>query len=189
MKKNFVLIAALIAALTVAFVSCVDDGVVTSTGGTVKADFYDKADGIVLPKQAASGTGDGAKPAFPGNKPEELDITGTEVVLSNYGKIGLPFPKGVQAGDKFVITYAARQFAPEAKFAICQNIDQGSNKGLYNPKSGGIYKNFELTKLGTVEVSYDDFDKASDYVILQVNSYENANAKVAVKIVSFELKE
>jgi ABC-type oligopeptide transport system substrate-binding subunit len=32
MKKNFVLIAALIAALTVAFVSCGDDGVVSGTG-------------------------------------------------------------------------------------------------------------------------------------------------------------
>jgi hypothetical protein len=167
MKKNFVLIAALIAAFTVAFVSCGDDGVVSGTGEKTPAiELFATITGM------SSGITAGGKAVVTGDVIDFSDTSGSAIIT-----VTTP----AKAGETITVTYFCKALAGSPEF-ILKNPDWSDATGA---SPGGLYPTLKVGEVATIELKADAY--ADPTKIAFQRNHDGSNAFL-MKIISVTAK-
>jgi hypothetical protein len=151
MKKNFVLIAALVAALAVAFVSCGDDGVVSGTGEKTPAvQFFDTVTTGII-KDTAIVNVEGTNAVFTPDGVIAFTKTG-----SQYGE-GMLFKVTAKVTTKSIVTikYVARSITGDVKITLKDN--SWSTDAQATAAEGGIYQTLKTNEEATLVINAKGF--------------------------------
>jgi hypothetical protein len=180
MKKNFVLIAVLVAALTVVFVSCGDDSVVDGTGEPTFA--------LSLFAAETGQTGLDIKGV---NKATFDEPNGTVNLLDTSGSAGFALTvKDAKADSTITIKYICNVKAGAAKFTLKKGIlDDGSwfdtnGDATAGAAEGNQYQDLKAGEVADLVLKASGFTKPTTYCF-QRNGDTNA---FQMKIISVTLK-
>jgi hypothetical protein len=174
MKKKFVLIAALIAALAVVFTGCWDDlhGGAGSGGGGGGGGAWDLTALKALPGGITLGVGGSTSPVWDATN-KVVSVTGSSSSMFYFGFSDVPIT--VSGGDTLKITYACVIESGQGK-VILKN-----GKNSWSDFSPAQYPAFTSGQSNIMTITSSTFN---DGISFQHNEDGNSGAKYHIKILS-----
>jgi len=157
-------------------------------------DFFDAAEGKAL--TAAANVMYGVTIVSDSNGDDTIAILGPYQTQGAWGIIKFKFPKDIEAGDTFVVTYAAKKLVGTPKVTVKQITDSTSSSGNdatdAKLSSDKLYPVLKTDGIGTLELPMSAFPDADGMFGLQMNNYVSAsetnNHAFALKIISIKIK-